>query len=316
MIVAVDLGYGWTKALAGERQFLEPSVVGPAEQLLEGLGGAEGTTLWEGSQAFFVGQLAIKQCQFPSHNLNDNKPADENTVRLLRAALAAVAPNPTGIFHIHQLVTGLPINLWAKQREGLEQQIAGLNGATIRVGCGPRRIFIGLRIDGIKVLTQPYGSLLDQILDDAGNLVRHDLAAGRVLVVDIGFHTVDLLAVEGLEPITRLSAGTNFGLAAAYTAISRKLNRPLWEVDRLAVSERLACADEPLGHLAANISRTIESLNGDFDHYLITGGGGKVLYPHLTVPGRKELLKDPQLANVRGYLKAGQRMRKWAAGNG
>lgn len=310
MIVAVDLGYGWTKALARQRSFLEPSVVGPAEQLLEGLGGASGVTLWEGSQGYFVGSHAVKQCQFPWHNLADHKPADPNTWRLLKAALAMVAPVPSGIFHIDLLITGLPVNLWATQREELERRIAALNGTTVKVDHGAQRTFIGLRLGSMKVLAQPYGSLLDHILDDDGHLVRQDLATGRVLVVDIGFHTVDLLAVEGLEPVTRLSAGTNFGLATAYAAVARKLNRPLWEIDRQAVAGRLTGADEPLRHLAANISQTIESLNGDFDHFLITGGGGKVLYGDLAVPGPKLLTPDPQLANVRGYLKAGQRLRR------
>jgi len=52
VVVAVDLGFGWTKALTRSRVFIEPSVVGPAEAIFEGLTGTpQGIRLWEGDSS-------------------------------------------------------------------------------------------------------------------------------------------------------------------------------------------------------------------------------------------------------------------------
>lgn len=106
------------------------------------------------------------------------------------------------------------------------------------------------------------------MLDDAGSVVRGDVARGRTLIVDVGYHTVDLLAVDGLEPITRLSTGTNFGPATAWAQIGKQLNRPLWDVDQMILSGQIRDVEPTLRALAINIMGSIESLNERFDYYL------------------------------------------------
>jgi len=314
LVVAVDLGFGWTKALSGARAFIEPSVVGPAEAMFEGLGGTpQGVRLWEDGVEYFIGHLAIQQCRFPWHNLNDDKPGDPNTFRLLKAALAAVSPVDSGSVTLDALVTGLPVNLFFGQKQALEERIKRLDGVPIKAQIGGRMVSIEVAIKGVKVIPQPFGSLLDVVLDTTGQIVRRDIARGRVLVIDIGFQTVDLLAVEGLNIVSRLSKSTNFGLASAYEAVARRLNKPLWQVDQL-VMRRPEEGATMLQHLAENINRTVESLNERFDLYVVTGGGGARLTPWLLpAESNKMLLDDPQLANVRGYLKAGERVRQNAA---
>lgn len=311
LIIGVDLGYGWTKGVSETGTFLEPSVVGPAEQTLEGLGPVEGTRLWDDEGEFFIGSLALRHCHFPWHNLSDDKPSDPSTMRLLKAAIAGVLSQPVGRVRVDVLVSGLPVNLWSSQRAALEQRL-NMQNMPIRAQLGRARVEAMVTVHAARVLAQPYGSLLDYVLDDAGQLVRTDVVRGRVLVIDIGFHTVDLLACDGLEPIGRLSLSTNFGLAAAYAAVGKRLNKPVWEVDHLVVTGRMSGLNEAYRHLAGNISRTIEGLNERFDFCLVTGGGGVALYPFLQVSGRKDLISRAQMANVQGYLKAGERIRRQA----
>jgi len=315
LVVAVDLGFGWTKALSGSRAFVEPSVVGPAEAMFEGLGGTpQGVRLWEQGREYFIGNLAIQQCRFPWHNLNDNKPDDPKTIRLLKAGLAAVSPVDAGQVRVDCLVTGLPVNLFFDQKEPLENRLKALQEAPVKAQIGSRQVEVQVSVGAIKVVPQPFGSLMDLILDQRGQILRRDIAKGRVLVVDIGFHTVDLLAVEGLNIISRLSKSTNFGLASAYEALAQRLNKPLWQVDQLLLRQSAPEASTILQHLAENINRTVESLNERFDTYVLTGGGGGRLAPWLLLnEANKVMLDDPQLANVRGYLKAGERVRQSAA---
>lgn len=311
-MIAVDLGYGWTKAMTAQHTFTQPSVVGPAEETIEGLGPEQGVRLQEGRQEYFIGHLAIKQCQFPWHNLGDNKPDDENTGRLLRAAVAAVCGHECGPVVIQCLVTGLPVNLWAAQKAAMEQLLSQLRHQYIAARIDGHTVNLWVTVKEVRVLAQPFGSLLDLVLDEQGHLVRRDMAAGRTLVIDVGFHTVDLLAAEGLEILSRLSHSTNHGLAVAYTALGRKLNKPIWEIDVLARQGRLTGLDTAYRNLAEQLRRTVESLNDRFDHYILTGGGGPLLHPYLHLPGPVEVPVDPHLANVRGYLKAGERLRRLA----
>lgn len=315
MVVAVDLGFGWTKALSGSRAFVEPSVVGPAEAMFEGLGGVpQGVRMWEGGKEYFVGQLAIQQCRFPWHNLNDNKPGDPNTVRLLRAALAAVSPVDTGSVLVDCLVSGLPVNLFFGQKQDLEDRIRAQDGERLVVQIGSRKTDVVVTVKGVKVIPQPFGSLLDLVLDNNGQIARREVARGKNLIIDVGFHTVDLLAVEGLNIVSRLSKSTSFGLASAYEALAQSLNKPLWQIDQLLLRQPDLDGGAVLQHLAGNINRTVESLNERFDLYIITGGGGARLAPWLLpAEGSKVIPEDPQLANVRGYLKVGERVRRSAA---
>lgn len=312
MIMAVDLGYGWTKAAGGGRTFREPSVIGPAQTTVEGLGPQLGVRVWDQGEEYFVGALALRECHFPWHNLEDDKTDNPHTLRLLKAAMAGVMPQPQGAVQVDVLVSGLPVNHWARQKTPLEQRLR-MQDLPVRARIGQVAIHAAVTVGTVRVLAQPFGSLLDYVLDDYGQLVRAEAVRGRVLVIDIGFHTVDLLACDGLEPVGRLSLSTNFGLGTAFAALGKRLNKPVWEVDQLALAGRVDGLQEAYRHLAGNISLTVQGLNETFDLNLVTGGGGTALYPYLQLEGRKELMTRPQLANVRGYLKAGERLRRQGA---
>lgn len=313
MPVAVDLGYGWTKALAGERQFLEPSVVGASTTVVEGIGVPKEIRFWDpDGQEYFIGRMAVQQSHVPWHSLGDDKPGNPNTTRLLKTALACVAPYPNGPWVVDYLVTGLPLQLWATQKAEMERILSNLNGTEIRVQRDGKNLHLSVMVKGYYTMVQPMGSFMDLILDDQGSVVRNDVVKGRTLVIDVGFHTVDFLAMAGVEPLSPLCTGANYGLATALKETIRKLNKPACVVDLRMVDGQIGLPEQPLQTLARNVEATVESMNERFDLYLVTGGGGQRVHPHLRLPGRVELKADPQLANVRGYLKVGERLRRKA----
>jgi len=147
-------------------------------------------------------------------------------MRLLKPALAAVSPIEEGAVTIDRLVTGLPVNLYFQQLQDFEEQIRSLQDAEVRALCGSRSVARRASVGAVKFFPQPFGSLLDLVLDDHGQVARRDIAKGRTLVVDIGYHTVDLLATKKLDIVSRLSKSTNYGLASAYEALVRSSTSP------------------------------------------------------------------------------------------
>lgn len=306
MLVAVDLGFGWTKAIGGGRTFAEPSVVGPAVGLMEGLVPTTGVVVRdESGREYFVGDLAIDQSDIHLFSIQDNKPDERTTLLLLQAAVAALVADSRPVYL--DLVTGLPVDHFFKYKDALVSRVASLTHISARVDGRP--VEIPVHVQNHKVVPQPFGSAAHLVLDDRGELARPDLAAQYFLVVDIGFHTVDLLAMRAMTIVQNHSRSLPYGLAVAFGRISRDLGGiPLWDVDRRLREGRLPSGyEEHLAHLAEAITAEVTSSNQAFDFYLITGGGGQVLFPHL-LPGRPKVLADsPQMANVTGYLKLGAR---------
>ena len=62
VLLAVDLGNGWTKAIGNGRTFAEPSVVGTGALLFDGFSAQKGVSVWdETNREYFVGSLAVDQ---------------------------------------------------------------------------------------------------------------------------------------------------------------------------------------------------------------------------------------------------------------
>lgn len=305
MLVGVDLGFGWTKALGNGRAFAEPSVVGVATQLMEGLVRQGGVSVRdEAGQEYFVGRLAIDQSEIRFFSMQDNKPDERTTLLLLRAAVAYLVNDSRPIYL--DLVSGLPVDHFFKYRESLASRVAALRQVQARVD--GKLIDLPVHVQNHKIVPQPFGAAADLVLDAHGEIARRDLAEQYFLVVDIGFHTVDLLACKAMTIIQNQSRSLPYGLAVAFGRIARKEGGlPLWDVDRRLREGRLPGCEEHLQHLADAITAEVASANEPFDFYLIAGGGGQLLHPYL-LPGRKKMLAEQaQFANVSGYVKLGAR---------
>lgn len=75
---------------------------------------------------------------------------------------------------------------------------------------------VALRIRAVKVLAQPLGAFFAWGLDGGGRWARsaQDFKA-RVAVIDVGFNTLDIFAVEGGEVIQRFTQGGTLGIRRA-----------------------------------------------------------------------------------------------------
>jgi hypothetical protein len=210
---------------------------------------------------------------------------------------------------------------------------AACNTWTVEIG-GMEKVF---DVTYANSFDEPAGGLFNVILaQDGQHYQRSDINGGRALVIDIGGHTTDWLAVNaGGEIDYSLQESTALGILGVLRDFERSLRANHSDTfkrvsgalppDRVRNAIRtgmyqgggydLDCqleANEATNILINRISDTYQTTaNGgaDYDSIILTGGGAALLHDRLLpvlAHSRVVLADDPatiHLANVRGGLK-------------
>jgi plasmid segregation protein ParM len=334
MIVGVDIGYGYTKAVGDEREVVFPSVVGKAERIRYENdlyhevvpGDAHGIALITEEGDRFVGELALLQSRVQWTLLDRSRVEDPSARLLFLAALSELIGDgrEKGSFRV---VTGLPVKWYADRAKVVEQ----LQGRHVVRRINGGQTVHRFAVSDVLVIPQPFGSLFDAILSPEGQIVDEPLAQGRLGIIDVGTYTTDYVLVDALRYVEQGSGTISTAMSKAYALIGRSI------LDTFGLDLRLHQVDQALrlGHvtlygeerkvdwLAAPIldavsaeilaeAATLWGDGRDLKTILITGGGAIALgdrlrarYPHAS------LLAEAPLANVRGFRKYGRR--KWRA---
>ncbi|NDJ86410.1 MAG: ParM/StbA family protein [Chloroflexi bacterium] len=191
------------------------------------------------------------------------------------------------------------------------------------------------RVTYVNTFEEPVGGLMNLLLtEDGRNFQRTDLS-GRTLVIDIGGHTTDWLAVNPGGAIDySLSESTPIGILEVFRDFERSFRanhrdavRGLTKLppDRvrnavatgifLGGGEEFPCeaeVNEATSTLLNRISDTYQNLAGGplpWDSIVLTGGGSAILYSRLlpVLKHKSVILADEpdmiHLANVRGGSK-------------
>jgi plasmid segregation protein ParM len=332
MIVGVDIGYGYTKAVGEDRQVVFPSVIGKAERIRyqNDLRRAHlpddlsGTTLITEEGDRFVGELALLQSRVQWTLLDRSRVEDPSARLLFLAALSELAGGAHATRE-YSVVTGLPVN-WYVDREKVVQQLAGRH--VVRRVNG-KQIVHRLTVADVLVVPQPFGSLFDALLGPDGQIVDEDLAHGRLGVVDIGTYTTDYVLVDALRYVEKGSGTIATAMSKAYALIGRSLldsyglELRMHEVDQAVRRGHVTVYGERreiewlvspvLDALSTEILAQAGTLWGDgrdLAAILVTGGGAHVLGERIRDRYRHaRLIGNAALANVNGFLKYGRR--KW-----
>jgi putative intracellular protease/amidase len=236
---------------------------------------------------------------------------------LLRGALDRLgaatgsAPDP-GV-----CVTGLPA-VWAQ-----DKALAGLLGARLRDATGA--------YTSIRVIAEPLGAMYAALLDDHGAIVGDTaLQEGRIGVIDLGHHTVDLAVLHRGLPVPSTLETWQLGTAGALRQIRARLGAlserelSLHETDLAVRSETLtvrgrprplpASWDAPLVEQGRTlVSRLAEAWGAaaDLDAILVAGGGAaetRLAAPILEAYPHAWVIDRPQTAIARGYARLARRL--------
>lgn len=328
-IIGLDIGFGFTKVSDGNRRLLFKSVLGEAsdvafrDQVQAEEKDALHLHLGVDGEAFFAGALAESQSSVRSFTLDQDQLIERYAKRLALAALAQVAKDNAPIY----LVTGLPVRYYRRHREALAKLLLGAHPVQLYDKHGGKRE-VSVKIDKVRVVPQPFGSLFSAMFNDIGRVSDQRLLRDKVGIIDIGFRTADYSIADKTRYSGRGSSTSDAGIARAFEPVAaapQERSGVAVELYRLydavaAGSIRVRGASYDLSQvterafrqLAETVADQVKRLwtdDWDIDAVILSGGGGAVLAPHLTPLLEHQLLPldgaDPRFNNVDGYWKYG-----------
>lgn len=332
-LLAVDIGYGYLKALNGTgEQVLIPSVVAPSREIrfqneLASLPQEKKLIVQLGinGERYFVGDMALRQGEMTLSTMHSTKIGKPETEALYSATLALL--NNTGD-RWGNLVTGLPVGEYSTYRDKLKQSLRGPRVIGLADIQGKMRA-VSYFIEEVKVMPQPFGSLFNELLNEFGEIQDERPVGGTVAVIDIGFRTTDYALSSNLEYVDRGSDSSQTALSLAYKQVARALknrygiDRQIYELSREFIQGYIRlggkevditnAVEQALKHTADAVYSEATTLwQGklkEFDLILVTGGGGEALWPYLQplLTSTAQLAEGAQFANCLGYLKLAHR---------
>lgn len=307
----IDLGFSFTKGKRGNIKFLQPSVAGEPQDVFKQDIKPNHFLL---NDELFIGDLAQSHSEIKYFTLKNNKSEAMTSEVILKTALGYL--NRSKPFN---LVTGLPILFYFNQLEDMENLIGSLSDqSTYSIKKGNQSFNnIRMNINKFNIYPQGYGIAMSHLLNKNGDIINKHIAKKKVLVIDLGFYTLNLLGLEKLE-IMKESTSIILGVEKAYKLLRKYLiekvgSAPsIYEMDKCVRSgvyegfKIQPLIEKAFRVLAIQIQNEIESLNIKFDYYFIGGGAAHRIFNILQL--QNKILFD-QLAQIEGYENAG--VRQW-----
>ncbi|MBT9259490.1 MAG: ParM/StbA family protein [Clostridiales bacterium] len=330
-VVAVDLGFGWVKALGARGKARFPSVIAKTEhdEILSVRGGGKTdgesitATIFQADRRAVVvaaGKAAAVGSSMSMRPFEVDRSFSDHALWLILLAAAQVM-DPLN--HRIRLAVGLPFAQYRheatreKVRRWLENQEAVVD---IEHPAADR----ALRFEKVDVYAQGLAGLV-AAMEDFAELA--DLQTGIVMVIDIGTRTTEYLGVdmERNQIVGHLSGTIDLGMNQVHQQVLDRLQRKIsmapWRLHDMESiiadgyaryqGRRYDVADiyaEAVKDLAAALRH---DLAGRWQREMVTaeavvvmGGGGKALEEDLRKAwGETPVFvpSDPQFANVRGY---------------
>jgi len=326
MVVGLDQGYGYTKAVTATDSVTFPSVMGQARNINfradEITTKYPGMTLLDNGDRLFLGELALSQLRTNQlRRLRARATSGENEVagqfrqRLMYVALGALGARAhvEEIVHV-QIATGLPVDHML-DADDLKQNLLGTHMIkTDQIG------FVA-HVTDVIVMPQPYGTIYSQFLTSTGAFNPHHMY-DRTAVCDVGTYTIDLAVDDDGEYIASESASLEAGIYMAQEYIAEIINehhreRPAQRVveevlrtghlnafgARQDMRHEVEQALKPLREAVVNLTTERWGRGMNLDVIYLTGGGAPLVVDTLhPIYKHARVLEDPVMANARGYL--------------
>lgn len=327
MKMGIDVGFGGVKGLAGSGKKVEfPSVIGDFHpvRFLSGLEGdiASRLVVEYNCKRKFVGEAALKQ-SIPQATVDNDRTVTEEGIILLTTAMALMSPDKTP--EAINLVVGLPVMHYESLKTKYLNAVKTLHTIDLLSLSGETVCRKYLSVTEAKILPQLFGTLFDQLLNEKGEIINPQLAAGKIGIIDIGYNTLDLLCAYNLEYINpRSTSFSGLGMFTVFQALATEIYRnlgveiPPERIEPLIKNREIKISGQNINidqykrsafkEAAAQIISRVKSLwpnRWELDRIIITGGGAILLGEYLlTELGQQAYAaNNPVLANANGYLK-------------
>lgn len=336
-VIGLDIGFGFTKATDGKQSMIFKSVYGEAsemqfrEQLLSGEKKEEHLQIEIAGTSYFGGELAERQSVERFFTLDQAQFVRDFTKILALMPLSRMVARQEPV----KLVVGLPVSYYRRHKKEIVDILKGQHEVTV-IDPNEERTDTVVRITSVRVVPQPFGALMDMMLNDIGEVRDRRFMGEKVGVIDVGFRTTDFTIADQTRYSERGSRTIDLGISKAFASIAAKLQESSGvnvELYRLysAVEEGSIkihgkrydlklIVEHAFGQLSTRVANEANRLwanDWDIDKVLITGGGGAVLAPYIQKIVKGEVIPldaktDARFANARGYCKYGKRL--WTRG--
>lgn len=329
-IVAVDVGFGFTKVTDGRKSQVFKSVMGeantsPFADSLTRLPSDFPRGIEIDGDRYFVGELAEEHSVNQVSTLDFAQHLSAQVPPLAFAGLLPMCPSGEPV----RVVTGLPVSNFRKYEGKMRAKLEGTHRIQVIVGEHESYEHI-LNIERVRVIPQPFGSLYARMLDENGRKRDDSMLTDKYAVIDVGMKTCDYAICYQSRYTERGSKSTDYGISSAYKAIANQIEEKfdveveLFRLNRFVRRGEIKLRDktydlrpvrdEAFRALAQQVATDAEVLwqrDWDCRAVLVTGGGGKELFPFL-----KDMIKndvalvcdddDLRLTNVMGYQRYGE----------
>lgn len=322
MKTGIDLGYSAVKAVSESKAIYFPSIVGTPDRARFAVNGTVESIILapDGMEKRLVGEGAILQSRFIGRR-EDRGWIESDEYRYL---IACAFTELTSASRVDlTIVTGLPVRYF-EDKEIVRRQFLGEH-RILREGRNTQ-VF---NISEVRVIPQPFGTVLSEALDSRGRIQQNELATGDVGIIDIGGKTTNLLSVHRLAEVGRHTTSVDVGAWDAMRIVREYLAQEFeglekrdHEIIDIIKEKRVKYFGEHKD-LSTEVTRALRALadqvlaqatqlwnNGaGLDAILISGGGalllGDFIVPHFR---HARIVDDPVHANSRGYFNFCQRL--------
>lgn len=327
-LASIDLGFLYGKGLINGKSLRIKSVVGESvplrfQDLRMGKTKTDHIIVKHPDGDKFVSDLAINQSPVVDFSL---RPDRFNLTATSVVADALMAMGLGSGEHEVLVVSGLPIDHYNKHRADIEQMFSGAHEFCVNVSgkelLGKYDVVVG------AFIPQPYGVLMDAILDEDGAWKDRKLAKQTVAIIDVGFGTSDIYVCSALDAIEGLTFSTDTAMNHAYSLIASRIEQDfgvqlkLHQIEPVFLSKEFRkhgeiydMSDVVTWACKATAMQLISEITNRWrgswkvDTIIVGGGGGMVLYPYIKPHFENvRIAPNAQMAVVNGYNKYGMKM--------
>jgi plasmid segregation protein ParM len=326
-VLGLDIGFGFTKVANRSENLMFKSLIGNTEEIqfkskFSLTPQTESLHVTVDGEEYFIGDYAEKQSTVRHYTLEQDKLTD-NFLKVLSLTAVGLL---TDKYVPLKIVSGLPVLYFGDYNERYRKILGGHHEITYHRPDG-QEIQRRLNISKIRMIPQPYGSMMNILLDDRGKVVNRELAGQKVGVVDIGFNTTDYILIDKLEYINRGSKTINLGISDCFRQIADKIRQKSGlTIDLYRLYHPLENGTIKLKGQNYNLSKIKEQVfmetakvianevnqawadDWDMDTIVLTGGGSSEMAEYikpllngtiiLPEPGQ-----DIRANNVQGFMK-------------
>ncbi len=323
MHTGIDIGYNAVKHITSTTRLSFPSAVGTPDRARFSLNGAsEHAIVLTQPTHVLVGAEAVNQSRFLNRREDRRWIESDEWLTLF---LAAITETSTANCVPLDVVTGLPVAFY-DDKNVVAQRLLGDHQVRRET-----RNAQTVRVNNVRVIPQPFGTVLAEVLGPTGQIADAQLARANVGVIDVGGKTCNLLSVNRLTEVARETASVNVGgwtlvravrdwLAGSYPGLDDMRDHQLAEAIQ---ARELRYYGAPLNDFPARIAAIAADLarqviaeashlwNGGaiLDAILITGGGALLLGDAIRAYWRHaRVVADPIYANAVGYYHLARRL--------